>query len=380
MKCRILVLFVSVLACRLGFSAPAKPTSFDLVGRWDGSIDMGKMKFHLQLKIARSTDGQRLETSIDIPEQGQKDIPVPALLYHHPDVRVEIDAFRTTFTGTVSPDGKSIDGQFLEGPGGRPLAVIFRRSTQTESPEPVGRYTFAPGEPMDLRGYWKGEVESQPGDLTPIGLKVGRLPDGTFAVSMDDFEHGVSDVPATTVGTTNSVTRIDWELFRITFEAKLAAGGRELTGQWKQGPKPVAVTFKRLNQPATAFPEGISFVPDPKSPSNIRGDWNGTLDAGGQKLRLVLKLGQLPDGTFAGSMASIDQGGRPLLASHVGFTNSVLRVDCKTIRGTYTGTLNAAGTAFDGKWEQGNSTLPLILARGAQTADAAKSSKPTAGQ
>jgi hypothetical protein len=376
MNCRILAFWVICLTFGRGVSAAAKPTTFDLVGRWDGALEIGKERVRLQLRIARSTDGRRVEVSIDVPDQGQKDIPVPALLYHPPDIRIEIDMFRTTFTGVVSEDGKSIVGQFLEGPGGRPAPLTFHRSAMADAPEPVRSFSFATGEALDIRGYWRGEVESQPGDLSPIGLRIGRLPDGAFEVTMDDFEHGATDVSATRVETTNGVTRIDWKLFRLTFEGKLAADGRELKGQWKMGPKTTTVTFKRLNQPATTFPEGTSFVPGTQLPSSIRGDWKGTLNVGDQKLRLVFKLGQLPDGSFAGSMASVDQGKRPLVASRVTFTDSVLRVDCKVIHGTYTGTLNSTHTEFEGRWEQGNANFPLNLSRSVPAADTATSSKP----
>lgn len=374
MNCRFFALFVTVFTWGSGLSAIALPTSFDLVGRWDGAIDFGKVHFRLNLKIARSTDGQRLAVTMNIPDQGATDIPVPALLYHHPDIRIEIDAFNTSFLGALAEDGNAIVGQFLEGPGGRPTPVTFRRNLKGDAPEPVRSYASAAGEAADVRGYWKGQLETQPGTSMWIGLKVGRLPDGTFEAKLDDFERGTTEVPASSVGTTNGVTRMEWTMLRATFDGKLNGDGQELAGKWRQGAKSIPVAFKRLKAPATAFPDEISFLPDPQVLTDIRGDWHGTLDVGEQKLRIVFKLGQLPDKSYAGSMASIDQGGQPLLASSVGYTNPVIHVECKGIRGSYTGQLNAAGTEFDGRWEQGGPALPLKLRRGNMTPDASKNS------
>ena len=89
----------------------------------------------------------------------------------------------------------------------------------------------------------------------------------------------------------------------------------------------------------------------------------------GNKLRLALKLGKLPDGSFAGTMASLDQGARELPASSIGYTNPVVRMEWKGINGVYTGTLNQTGTEMDGTWQQGG-PLPLKFKR-VESAEAA---------
>ncbi len=238
------------------------PTTLDLVGRWEGQIEFGKFKLKLVLRVAPSQGGQKVQVTLDVPEQGAKDVPVSALLYNHPDVRVEIDPFGTSFNGSLSGDGSAIIGEFEEGPGGR---------------------------------------------STPV-------------------------------------------------------------------------SFQRLAKPATAFPDEISFTPDAISTRDVRGDWKGSLDIQGRKLRLVFRVGRLPDSTLAGTFASLDQGGAPMLASRVTFTNQLLRVECKSIGGTYSGTLSAAGSECEGTWEQGGQRFPLRLSRTAGPADEPPSAAPPAAQ
>src|SRR5262249_19619437 len=160
------------------------------------------------------------------------------------------------FNGKVSEDGNAIAGQFEEGPGGRPIEVVFKRNTEPEKPEPAKTYTFATGEAPDLRGYWKTSLEPMPGMVLRLGLKIGRLPDGSFNVLMDSFDQGVSDVPATSASYADGSAKIEWELFGVVFESKLSADGNELAGTWKQGPKPTPVKFERLVKPATVLPDG----------------------------------------------------------------------------------------------------------------------------
>jgi hypothetical protein len=368
MKRQLVVCLLIVLGVYAAH-ADTKPSASDLVGRWNAIIEFGKFKFKMNLKIAPADDGKRIKATMDIPDQGAKDMPLSALLFNYPDVRVEIDQFRTAFNGKLSEDRNAISGEFEEGPGGRPIEVVFKRNTEPEKPEPVKTYTFAPDEAHDIRGYWTGSVEARPGTVMRMGLKVGKLPDGSFQALMDNFDQGATDVPATSVSYSDGAAKMEWELFRLVFESKLSGDGKELAGTWKQG-KEVPVKFQRLAKPATALPEGISFVPDKNSPEDIRGHWKGVLEVqGGNKLRLALKLGKLPDGSFAGTMASLDQGARELPASSIGYTNPVVRMEWKGINGVYTGAVNQAGTEIDGTWRQGG-PLPLKFHR-VESAEAA---------
>lgn len=362
MKRSILLLFIALLPI-LAIDTQAKPSSADLAGRWDAVIEFGKIKFRINLKITPTDEGKRIKVTMDNPDQGVNDMPVSAFLYNHPDVRLEIDQFNTAFNGKLGADGSTITGTFEEGPGGRPIDVVFKRNTEPEKPEPVKSYTLAAGETPDIRGYWKTSLEPQPGMVLRLGLKIGRLPDGSFHVLMDSFDQGAQNIPATSVTYTNGAAKVEWGQFSAVFESKLSANGKELVGTWKQGPATTPVTFARLDKPATALPDGISFVPDKISPEDIRGQWNGILDAGGNKLRLILKVGKLPDGSYSGTMASPDQGGREMAVSTAGYTNPVVRLEWKAIRGVFTGTLNKAGTEMDGTWEQWGRPSPLKLQR-----------------
>jgi hypothetical protein len=258
-----------------------------------------------------------------------------------------------------------MDGQFSEGPGGRPTPVKFRKDPNGDRPEEKPVFVFSAGEKPDLRGYWRGLVPKESGGATLIGLKIGHFKDGHFEAVLDDFEHGASDVPAGELTLTNGVTRMNWAMFRAELEGRLNEGATEFSGTWKQGPKPVPVVFRREKQPVTPFPEGTSFEADAASTTDLRGDWKGTLTVGDQKLRLMLTLGRPPGTTptYVATLKSLDQGGRPLLANAVGFTNSVLTVDCSAIQGKYTATLNETGTLLEGKWEQGGMKTELNLDR-----------------
>ena len=100
---------IAALALCLGLpAAQAKPTALDLLGKWQGTVEFGKFKFTLVLRITTNSTG-RVEVAIDLPEQGQRDMRADALLFNAPDVRLELDQFGTAYNGKVNSSFTEID-------------------------------------------------------------------------------------------------------------------------------------------------------------------------------------------------------------------------------------------------------------------------------
>jgi len=94
---------------------------------------------------------------------------------------------------------------------------------------------------------------------------------------------------------------------------------------------------------------------------DITGTWQGTLKAG-KDLRLILVVSK-DDGRLQAKMYSIDQGADPFKASSISQGGSTVKFALDIIGGTYEGKLSADGNTIAGTWTQGNSPLPLDLAR-----------------
>ena len=367
MKAVILLILTAIFAST-PLVAAANPAATDLLGKWEGAIEFGKMKFRLILRIARTAEG-RLGATMDVPDQGQKGMPVAAILFNSPDVRIEVDQFQTAYNGKLSEDLAEMTGEFEEGPGGRPMAVTFRRSTKPDEPEPEKVFTFKPGETHDIRGHWKSSIEAAPGMNITFALNIGRIPDGNFRATMDVLEQGAKEIPATSVETSDNTVELEWQALQITFNGKLSDDANRLEGEWKQRGKAITTSFERLDAPASLIPKNISYEPDPNKSDDIRGQWSGKLDLPGQKLRLVLKIGQTPEGAFAGSLASPDQGPGELPMSSASIEPPKITLEWKGIRGKFEGLLTNNGSVMEGTWEQFGNKMPLKLERAAGSAD-----------
>ncbi len=107
---------------------------------------------------------------------------------------------------------------------------------------------------------------------------------------------------------------------------------------------------------------GLSVQQPESSPSKIEGDWEGTLDAGAAKLRLVLHVVR-KDGVLSATLDSPDQGATGLPIDSITLSSASVRFEMKSLGGLYEGQLAKDDSQIEGKWMQGGQTFPLILKR-----------------
>lgn len=98
-----------------------------------------------------------------------------------------------------------------------------------------------------------------------------------------------------------------------------------------------------------------------KTASPVAGDWQGTLEAGGQQLHLALHIKQAADGTLSATLDSLDQGANGIVIDKISFQNGTLSFSSSAIHGSYEGKLTANST-IEGTWNQGQA-LPLNFKR-----------------
>jgi uncharacterized protein (TIGR03435 family) len=101
----------------------------------------------------------------------------------------------------------------------------------------------------------------------------------------------------------------------------------------------------------------------PTSTHDIVGTWQGTLHAGSQDLRTVLKIAKDDKGAYSGVFYSIDQGAQPLKLDSVTLQGSDVKYTLTLAGITYEGKLSAEGKTIEGSSRQGANSLPLVLTR-----------------
>lgn len=109
---------------------------------------------------------------------------------------------------------------------------------------------------------------------------------------------------------------------------------------------------------------------------NIEGNWEGTLDVGAAKLRLVLKVAKAADGALTAKADSPDQGASDLPVDVVTFKDGALHFEMKRLLVSYDGTASKDGSEIAGAFKQGGATFPLTLKRAAKSVAANRPQEP----
>ncbi|PYP88060.1 MAG: alpha/beta hydrolase [Blastocatellia bacterium AA13] len=127
-----------------------------------------------------------------------------------------------------------------------------------------------------------------------------------------------------------------------------------------------------IHRPAFITPEMLTSLSESGSgdkgeaPAKSPGEqiWEGSLDVGATKLKLVLHISKA-DGNFEGTLDSPDQKVNGLMLDNIVWKEGTLSFEIPLIGGLYEGKTNSDSSEISGKWKQQTLNLPLIFKRSA---------------
>ena len=141
------------------------------------------------------------------------------------------------------------------------------------------------------------------------------------------------------------------------FQGKVSDDGQTISGDFVQAGSSFPFTLKRMGEAKVYVP-----AKSPELPASFVGQWEGSLQTMGGKLRLVLHLANR-EGSANGSMDSLDQGVMGIPMDEISVTNGAINITVRVITGSYTGKLSEDGKTLTGEWSQGGATFPLVLTK-----------------
>jgi dienelactone hydrolase len=100
---------------------------------------------------------------------------------------------------------------------------------------------------------------------------------------------------------------------------------------------------------------------------DFEGSWQGTLDAGGQKLRLVVTVTKSDAGAYTGKLESVDQGAT-IPIDTITVNGDAVRLEIKSPAIVFEGALNKERTEWTGTFTQADQQIPLTLKRSEKAA------------
>lgn len=203
-------------------------------------------------------------------------------------------------------------------------------------------------QPPDIAGDWQGTLKAGGAELHLV-LHITTAA-GAFTATLDSVDQNANGMPIGPVTVTGSQVSFSSAPIGATYEGKLNADASVMDGTWTQG-QPMPLSFKR-GRKVTARKPG--------KPTDIDGDWLGTLDLGAAKLRLVLHIVNMEDGLSA-TADSPDQSATGMPVSSITRTGDALKFEMKVVGASFEGTIAKDRLLIEGSFSQGGQKFPLIL-------------------
>ena len=214
----------------------------------------------------------------------------------------------------------------------------------------------------DLAGTWKGALDAN-GTRLRLVFKIRKSADGAYGGTMVSVDQGALDIPISSVSFKTPSAKIEVKLINGAYDATFNKDGSELSGQWRQGGVALPLKLQRSDEPVAKQLSPAELDQNKKTAAKIGGNWEGALEVGAVKLRLVFKVSLSPEGSLSGTLDSIDQGAKDIPISGIVFTNTSVKLEVKLVGGVFDGELARDGASMSGQWKQGGQSLPLKLTR-----------------
>ena len=201
-----------------------------------------------------------------------------------------------------------------------------------------------PPKATETKESWSGSLKIREGVELRLVVNIATDASGKRAATMDSPDQGAAGIKIDSL--TLDKTKLSFEIKAILgrFEGKLNKDGKEAEGTWSQGAGSLPLTLKKLDKP---FEEAI---------------WEGKLEVqAGVTLRIVVHISKNEDGKPVATFDSPDQGALGLTVSSITVDDKAIKLEMKSIGGSYEGKFNDKKNETTGTWSQGGGSMPLNL-------------------
>ena len=203
-----------------------------------------------------------------------------------------------------------------------------------------------------VEGDWEGTLKA--GEMQfRLVIHVKKDDKGALKGTLDSLDQGAMGIELSSISASDGTLKFSLDAIQASYEGKLDAVKNIISGNWSQGGGSLPLEFARPKPGAEAKPR------TPK-PSDIDGDWEGSLDAGGQTLQVVLHITTYEDGMSA-KLDSPNQNIKGAPVSTIQRDGTKLKFEMKQFAGTFEGTIDKDLKTIKGDWSQGGGSLPLVL-------------------
>jgi len=213
------------------------------------------------------------------------------------------------------------------------------------------------GQPaVDPSGHWTGTIQ---------------IPDREIRFTIDLAKNGAGELIGTFSNPGENVkglplrkTSVEGRSIRFEgradqpFAGEISADGQEILGGY---------TFENYSIPFSMKREGPAQIEAPARMARIgkelEGSWDGTVNAGGRAIHVILALANGTDGTANGKLVDLTDGEVEIPVTAMTQTGASVAIEFKNLGSSYSATLNPEKTEMAGTYRQGELSTALTFRR-----------------
>ncbi len=208
-----------------------------------------------------------------------------------------------------------------------------------------------------VAGDWQGSLHVGPAELR-LRLHVTSVASGALTATMDSVDQGAMGMPVDEITFNKGELRFVMKKINGSYLGRLDPAAKIIKGTWTQNGSGLPLDL------APWTPEEVaSKASGPGGLAELAGSWQGSLDTGIQKLRLVLNLAADGNGGMTGTLDSPDQGAHGIPTSDFAREGRKFSFRSRVVGGTYESELDPSLSTMTGKWSQSGTVFPLVLTR-----------------
>ena len=208
------------IACAGAISAQS-----DARGHWTGNVDSPAGAVAVEVDLDRSANGWI--GSLSIPAMGASGIPLDPITFADGKVSFSMKgpAGSPGFSGTLSADGKTLDGNLTMGPQPVPLKLTRTGEAKVEVPKP------SPPVTAEFLGAWEGSINF--GGQLRLTLTISNGKTGAEAV-ITSLDQGNASIPVASITQNGTKLSLDVKAVGGGFEGAMNKEGTQINGTWSQ--------------------------------------------------------------------------------------------------------------------------------------------------
>lgn len=208
----------------------------DMRGHWSGSIDTPVGALTMEVDLDKTANGWI--GSVSIPLQNASGIPLDAVTFANGkgSFKLKGGPGDPGYTGTLSADGKTLDGTFSQAGQSIPLKLTRTGEAKVELPKPN------PAVDAKFVGKWAGTVDF--GQPLRLVVAISNESDGAHA-TLTSLDQGNAEIPVSTIEQKGTKLSLTVKAVGGDYQGDMSAQGDEIKGTWTQLGMGVPLVLKK---------------------------------------------------------------------------------------------------------------------------------------